>query len=361
MPRIVGACGVESVISSAPLSFSGWLPAAAVVVAERDAWRHEAEVACLKSGPVKEGPLLARVEPIEGPGICGADFPLKVAAIGEGAPIGFAEDLRPPGSVPQPLAAPPGGYRRPSPDPYRSRRIRSPLAGIRPNRTGPMPIRPPAAEPDEDDTNTRARPVRRHNPIRRVLGKARMRLISRCLMSPRRTAHAAHLPSPIRTAAAAGLTRNGSTRSSYPPAEQVPLGRERGPVTTGAVASAAHRDARMPDRVRARQLVASGVQPAAMKWFGVQVAEIRQISAYSCRGMNGSAARKSPSTRSAMRSTSHPSRSPTAARSRSRTAGAALRRSRASCATCRRRPASTSPRCSRPARTSITTTTSTWT
>src|ERR1044072_8206576 len=83
-------------------------------VAERDAWRHEAEVACLKSGLVKEGPLLARIEPISGPGICGADFPLKVAAIGGGAPIGYADELRPPGSVPQPLAAPPGGYAPPA-------------------------------------------------------------------------------------------------------------------------------------------------------------------------------------------------------------------------------------------------------
>ena len=32
---------------------------------------------------------------------------------------------------------------------------------------------------------------------------------------------------------------------------------------------------------------ANGVQPAATKWFGQQVAEIRQISAYSCRSMNG--------------------------------------------------------------------------
>src|ERR1051325_3214161 len=91
-------------------------------VAERDAWRHEAEVACLKSGIVKEGPLLTRVEPIAGPGICGADFPLKVAAIGEGAPIGYAAERRPPGSVPQPLASPPGGYSRPAystyPQPY---------------------------------------------------------------------------------------------------------------------------------------------------------------------------------------------------------------------------------------------------
>ena len=52
-----------------------------VWIAERDAWRHEAEVACLKSGLVKESPALARIEPIAGPGICGADFPLKVAAL----------------------------------------------------------------------------------------------------------------------------------------------------------------------------------------------------------------------------------------------------------------------------------------
>jgi hypothetical protein len=33
--------------------------------------------------------------------------------------------------------------------------------------------------------------------------------------------------------------------------------------------------------------IVNSVQPAAMRWFGVPVAEIRQISAYSCRGMNG--------------------------------------------------------------------------
>src|SRR6185503_9187400 len=80
-------------------------------LAERDAWRHEAEVACLKSGQVKETPALVRIQPITGPGICGADFPLKVSALGEGNAIGFADDLRPPGSIPvtrQPLANPPG-------------------------------------------------------------------------------------------------------------------------------------------------------------------------------------------------------------------------------------------------------------
>ena len=33
--------------------------------------------------------------------------------------------------------------------------------------------------------------------------------------------------------------------------------------------------------------LANSVQPAAMRWFGSPVAEIKQISAYSCRGMNG--------------------------------------------------------------------------
>ena len=34
--------------------------------------------------------------------------------------------------------------------------------------------------------------------------------------------------------------------------------------------------------------VSEGVQPAALRWFGAQVTEIKQISAYSCRGMVGS-------------------------------------------------------------------------
>jgi hypothetical protein len=33
--------------------------------------------------------------------------------------------------------------------------------------------------------------------------------------------------------------------------------------------------------------VSDKVQPAALRWFGQPVVEIRQISAYSCRGMNG--------------------------------------------------------------------------
>src|SRR5690348_869030 len=75
---------------------------------EREPWRHDAEVTCLKSGLVKESTAVVRISPIEGPGICGADFPLKVAALGESnAVMGFADDLRPPGAIPNAKSAQP--------------------------------------------------------------------------------------------------------------------------------------------------------------------------------------------------------------------------------------------------------------
>ena len=72
---------------------------------ERASWRHQAEVECLKSGAVKIGAGVVQIQPIEGPGMCGADFPLKVAALGESSAIGYADDLRPPGAIPNASAA----------------------------------------------------------------------------------------------------------------------------------------------------------------------------------------------------------------------------------------------------------------
>jgi hypothetical protein len=69
--------------------------------AEREPWRHDAEVACLKSGSVRERAGLVRIEPIDGPGICGADFPLKVAVLGDTAALGYTDNPpRPPGIIP---------------------------------------------------------------------------------------------------------------------------------------------------------------------------------------------------------------------------------------------------------------------
>src|SRR5215831_3142281 len=67
----------------------------------REPWRHDAEVACLNSGTVKEGTGIVRISPIEGPGMCGADFPLKVSVLGEGPALGYIDEpVRPPGVIP---------------------------------------------------------------------------------------------------------------------------------------------------------------------------------------------------------------------------------------------------------------------
>jgi hypothetical protein len=255
-------------------------------VAERDAWRHEAEVACLKSGLVKEGPLLARVEPISGPGICGADFPLKVAAIGEGAPIGYAEELRPPGSVPQPLATPPGGYARPAyptpPPAYPPQNYRPAY----PQPNGPMSIRPSVAEPDEDEIEYERAPgalAQTYPPRFQHGANPPYRPVPYEPAPDARTPQYSQ-PYPQQQQA---YPREVYPQQSYPPAEQVPLGRERGPVTTGAVTVQPTATLACPIVSALDSWMASGVQPAATKWFGVQVAEVRQISAYSCRGMNG--------------------------------------------------------------------------
>src|SRR5438874_3406847 len=74
--------------------------------AVRDAWRHEAEVQCLESGSVREGTGIVRISPIHGPGMCGADYPLKVSSFGEAAPLAYSDDLRPPGAIPNNGAQP---------------------------------------------------------------------------------------------------------------------------------------------------------------------------------------------------------------------------------------------------------------
>jgi hypothetical protein len=59
---------------------------------EREPWRHEAEISCMKSGAVKEGPSIAITKAIEGPGACGLDYPLRVTSFGETALVSFAEE-----------------------------------------------------------------------------------------------------------------------------------------------------------------------------------------------------------------------------------------------------------------------------
>src|SRR6202020_728849 len=117
---------------------------------EREPWRAEAEIACLKSGAVKENADLVRISPISGPGICGAEFPLKVAAFDEGSSsFGFADDdLRPPASIGNqprwPISQPP------QPPPYYpDNAMRQPGYGA--GSSGPISLTAPGVARDQGE------------------------------------------------------------------------------------------------------------------------------------------------------------------------------------------------------------------
>jgi Extensin-like protein C-terminus len=248
--------------------------------AEREPWRAEAEIACLKSGAVKEGPDVVRIDPISGPGMCGADYPLRVSAFGEGMPAyGFAdEDLRPPAPVggqprwpinQQPSYPPAQNYPQnsyPQGQAYPDQGGRPPSYGSQPG--GPISLTAPGVPVDEDEIN----------------------------LPPEGTPQ-----SPARGPYAAPQTY---PQQAYPPREAAPyspapypqgdqqqprLGPDRGnPVAAvGPVAVKPAATLACPIVSVLDHWFAESVQPAAMRWFGARVVEIRQISAYSCRGMNG--------------------------------------------------------------------------
>jgi hypothetical protein len=79
--------------------------------------------------------------------------------------------------------------------------------------------------------------------------------------------------------------------SAYPSSSAEPpprLGPPQGNVTAvGPVAVKPAATLACPIVAMLDRWLADSVQPAAIRWFGARVVEIKQISAYSCRGMNG--------------------------------------------------------------------------
>ncbi|TPQ33668.1 extensin [Bradyrhizobium guangdongense] len=229
--------------------------------AEREPWRGEAEAACLKSGAVKESPDIVRIDPISGPGMCGADYPLKVAALGEaGSSLGFADEtLRPPGTV--------GNQPRwPTSQPTYSRPSNYPETAVRQpsgygNSSGPISLSAPGVPPEEDEID---------------------------------------LPPDGTDAAGAARYMNAPSYPTRPPPsysqrpEQQPVPRlgpgpaQGSPVTAvGPVVVKPTATLACPIVSELDRWLADTVQPSAMRWLGQRVVEIKQISAYSCRGMNG--------------------------------------------------------------------------
>jgi hypothetical protein len=264
---------------------------------ERAAWRHQAEVECLKSSSVKIGTGVVQIEPIEGPGMCGADFPLKVAALGESAPaIGYADDPRPPGSIPnssaqmprwpinEPQYAPPAPIQA-APMPVQStqaprmRWVPGAPHAERSNSVTPggQPISPsaPGAEPGVTPS---AASLPNDIPDDAVLPPGR----APGPYAPQRAYGAPVYQSPQRD--------YGGPVYQPPQRASPPLGPARGRQTVANITRATL----TPPATLACPIVSAldhwvgeGVQPAAMRWFGTPVTEIKQISAYSCRGMVG--------------------------------------------------------------------------
>jgi hypothetical protein len=242
--------------------------------AEREPWRAEAEIACLKSGAVKESADIVRIDPISGPGMCGADYPLKVAALGESlGSFGFAdEDLRPPGLIgnqprwpiqrPPPPAPQDSSYSQT----YPQTAVREPNYPAPPG--GPTSLAAPGVAPDEDEINLppEGMPEAREGIVRGPYPATQP-------YDPPAGAQAYpprdRYPAPYSQAPRLG------------PAQGNPIAAV-GPVAVRPAATLACPIVSVLDR-----WLADSVQPAAMRWFGARVVEIKQISAYSCRGMNG--------------------------------------------------------------------------
>jgi len=246
--------------------------------AEREPWRAEAEVACLKSGAVKESPEIVRIDPISGPGACGADYPLRVSALGESSSTyGFVdEDLRPPMPIgnqpPWPIAQGPASYppaqgpaypprqNYPQTSAYPDQAGRRPAYGTTPG--GPISLTAPGVPPDEDEIKLPAQGAPRQNP------------------QPYRAPYAPQSYPPPRDRYAP-YSRNQEQLPRLGPASGNPVV-AAGPVALSPAATLACPIVSVLDR-----WVEDSVQPAAQHWFGARVVEIKQISAYSCRGMNG--------------------------------------------------------------------------
>jgi hypothetical protein len=251
--------------------------------AQREPWRRDAEMACLKSGAVKENPTLVRIEPIEGPGICGADFPLKVAALGATNALSFADDLQPPASIPggrSVHAAP----RWPVSEPQ-WRPASAPLApagaDLGAAAVAPLSLNPPGVDEDAAaaDAPEIDRPAPAITPARPFYRPAESD------PWPRRNVRTTVERPPERIAAP-----RASMLPEASPRPAPPLGPPRSQQLTGAIGPISVQPAATlacPIVSALDQWINSAVQPAAMRWFGQPVVSIRQISAYSCRGMNG--------------------------------------------------------------------------
>lgn len=257
---------------------------------QREPWREQAETACMRSGTVREGPAMVRISPIEGPGMCGATQPLKITAFGAGSAFGYADEpVRPPGGIAGPrwpVAVPP---QRPAvsaqPLPPVSAQPLPPLSSGQPRYVPsgePRMLEPPPGTADL---------LRQQGGRQGGQEQARPTGAPMSINAPGINPYAQPPRNPNEPDDDEGDDRRIRTRPAAPAPRTPPvLGPSRGPRVTGTATPVEVRPAATlacPIVSALDQWITSAVQPAAHKWFGQPVVEIKQISAYSCRGMNG--------------------------------------------------------------------------
>ena len=282
--------------------------------AEREPWRGEAEVSCINSGAVKEGAGKVRIKAISGPGACGADYPLKVSAIGDGVPIAYSDELRPPSSIPNASSMPPRwpGASTRAPAPYEGAPAYPTPSAVEarplPAPGGPPPYEPPARyqqtpryeQPLSLDPRGASAQGGAPEPydFRRPYGVARPPAARAPVGAPLDANSPAYdlspepydrrrvieEPSRPRRRSEQSLAGTRPVEREGPPTPA--LGRAL-PVAAGPVSVSPAATLACPLVSQLDQWIAGSVQPAALRWFGQPVVEIKQISAYSCRGMNG--------------------------------------------------------------------------
>ncbi|MBS0247957.1 MAG: extensin family protein [Proteobacteria bacterium] len=278
---------------------------------ERAAWRGEAEAQCMQSGSVKLTSGVVRISPIEGPGVCGMDIPLKVAALGdETTASGYADTPpRPPSGISRAdmpdwssttsRAAPARANYLPPPSNEQMRWMQGPPPANAPQSIAPpmntQPVNAPQVSAPQTYQPAYNAPRNYEPQSRAPTGGGPMSIYAPGVNAPEPDdiPDDAELPDgePMRQQPAYNAPPARNQASYTPP----PLGPSRGsrfdnPIRTGAIAPATLTPAATlscPIVSALDRWVSGGVQPAALHWFGSPVVEIKQISAYSCRGMVG--------------------------------------------------------------------------
>ena len=302
--------------------------------AEREPWRHDAELACLNSGAVPESPGRVRISAIGGPGICGMDYPIKVTELGTGAPLGYTDEpLRPPGGIPgaampsqwsaiqsNPLPPPQAEAPYPPPGqqpygaaPYGRPQYGAQPYGARPYGQAPAPYPPPQSSAAPYGQQQYGAPrygePQYASPSYHPYGGAPPpgpQAGAPMSLSPPGGApeeeeaeeseelqpysNAPNYGAPRYGAPNYGGANYGAPNAAPPPAANQPIPPLGPPAVTGSAGPVVVRPAATlacPLVAELDKWINEAVQPAALKWFRQPVVEIKQISAYSCRGMNG--------------------------------------------------------------------------